>query len=115
MKSLSKVSMDRRLEQKARNEALHRKVNEKLEQVNEAFGHFTDTFAIVCECDDLSCLEQITIVTVEYRELRTDPTRFAVVPGHESPEVEDVVAEKSGYLVVQKKPGDPARVATELS
>ena len=107
--------MDRRQEQKARNEALHRQVNENLEQVNEAFAESASTFEIVCECDDLSCAEQITIETADYQELRRDPTRFAVVPGHESPEAEDVVAEKSGYLVVQKKPGEPAKVAAELA
>ena len=107
--------MDNRQEQKARNEALHRQVNEKLEQVNEAFGHFTGTFAIVCECDDLDCLEQITIGVGEYDELRNDPTRFAIVPGHESPGIERVVAEESDYLVVEKNPGEPAETAAELA
>ena len=87
--------MESRLGLKARNEALHRQVNEKLEQLNEAFGHFTDTFAIVCECDDLDCLEQITIAVSEYEELRGDPTRFAIVPGHESLLIERVVAEEA--------------------
>jgi hypothetical protein len=106
--------MDRRQEQKARNEALHRKVNETLEQVNEEFGA-SDRFAIVCECDNLECVEEIAIGTADYQELRSDPTRFAVVPGHESPEVEDVVIEGSEYLVVQKKPGEPETVAEELA
>ena len=44
-----------------------------------------------------------------------DPTRFAVVPGHESPEVEYVVARHHGYEVVEKKPGEPAKTAAELS
>jgi hypothetical protein len=107
--------VDSRQERKARNEALHRKINDNLEQVNEAFGTFTGTFEIVCECSDLDCLEHITISIADYHELRTDPTRFAVVEGHEDSEVEFVVARTATHLVVQKKPGEPATVATELA
>jgi hypothetical protein len=40
-----------------------------------------------------------------------DPAHFAVVPGHEAPEVEEVVARRDGYDVVNKDEGMPRRIA----
>lgn len=48
-----------------------------------------------------------------YEELRGDPTLFAIVPGHEQPDVEDVVERHDGYHVVRKRGGAPAQVARE--
>jgi hypothetical protein len=49
-----------------------------------------------------------------YRELREDPTLFAIVPGHELPDVEDVVEERDAYSIVRKHEGDPAEIARDL-
>jgi hypothetical protein len=40
-------------------------------------------------------------------------TRFAVVPGHELPEIEMVVERHAGYLVVEKRQADAQEVAFE--
>ena len=50
----------------------------------------------------------------DYEGLRSDATHFALLPGHELPDLEDVVARKEGFLVVQKRPGGPAELAVEL-
>ena len=107
--------MDTRAERIGRNEDLFRKVNDQIEGVNEAFGVFTGTMSILCECGKIECIEQIELTLDAYRELRTDPTRFAVKPGHELPDVERVVERHEGYVVVQKAEGDPARLAEELA
>ena len=107
--------MDTRAERIGRNEDLFRKVNDQIEGVNEAFGVFTGTMSILCECGKIDCIEQIELTLDAYRELRTDPTRFAVKPGHEAPDVERVVERHEGYFVVQKVEGDPARLAEELA
>ena len=107
--------MDTRAERIGRNEDLFRKVNDQIEDVNEAFGVFTGTMSILCECGKIECIEQIELTLDAYRELRTDPTRFAVKPGHELPDVERVVERHEGYFVVQKSEGDPARLAEELA
>ena len=107
--------MDTRAERIGRNEDLFRKVNDQIEGVNEAFGMLTGTMSILCECGKIECVEQIDVTIDAYRELRTDPTRFAVKPGHELPDVERVVERHEGYFVVQKKEGDPARLAEELA
>jgi hypothetical protein len=107
--------VDARTERIGRNEDLFRKVNDQIEGVNEAFGTFTGTMSILCECGKLECIEQIDLTLDAYRELRADPTRFAVKPGHELPDVERVVERHEGYFVVQKDEGAPAKLAEDLA
>ncbi|TML65403.1 MAG: hypothetical protein E6G22_02365 [Actinobacteria bacterium] len=107
--------MDERTERIGRNEDLFRKVNDQIEGVNEAFGTITGTMSILCECGTLECIEQIDLTVDEYRELRTEPTRFAVRPGHEIPDVERIVERHERYFVVKKAEGEPARLAEDLA
>jgi hypothetical protein len=101
-------------EQKRRigvNEAVFREANERIEDLNEAFATVTDELVLVCECGDGECMEKVSLTREEYEELRADPTQFAVVPGHEKPTVEEVVARRNGYDVVRKVDGIPRRIA----
>ena len=93
------------------NEAMFREINERLEALAELRGAPFDGLQLVCECGRRDCAERITLTIDEYRELRSDPLRFAVLPGHEIPQVEDVVQRMSGWLIVQKRAGEPAAVA----
>ena len=54
------------------------------------------------------------MTVAEYERVRADPTHFAVLPGHEIPDVEDVVGRNEGFLVVRKVAGAAAALATEL-
>ena len=74
---------DERARRVGQNEALYRQVNEHIEDLNDAFGAVTGDFAIVCECGELSCVEQISVRHDLYERTRADPTRFIVKPGHE--------------------------------
>ena len=47
--------------------------------------------------------------------LRAEPTRFAVKPGHELPDVERVVERHESYFVVEKAEGEAARLAEDLA
>ena len=107
--------MDARAERIGRNEDLFRKVNDQIEGVNEAFGTITGTMSLLCECGKLECIEQLDLTLDAYRELRADPTRFAVKPGHELPDVERVVERHDGYFVVEKAEGVPAQLAEDLA
>ena len=107
--------MDARTERIGRNEDLFRKVNDQIEGVNEAFGTITGTMSLLCECGKLECIEQIELTVDAYRELRADPTRFAVKPGHELSDVERVVERHEHYFVVQKAEGDAAKLAEDLA
>jgi hypothetical protein len=55
----------------------------------------------------------MSMTLVEYEALRAEPTRFAVVPGHEVPDVERVVDRRPKYLVVEKDDDDAEEVARE--
>ena len=46
------------------------------------------------------------LTRAEYEAVRSNPRTFAVLEGHELPEVEDVVGRTERYLVVEKS-GDP--------
>ena len=96
------------------NEALFREVNERIDQLQDELGTGS-TFEIVCECGDAACVERLTITSDAYEELREDVHRFAVMPGHERPDVERTVERREGYLVVEKTDPDAARAAEELS
>jgi hypothetical protein len=103
--------MDERERRVGLNEALFRDVNERLRDLNEAFGTMTNRVELVCECANTACAERITFTVREYEELRANPDRFVIAPGHESANVEDVVARGDGWHIVRKRAGEPAKLA----
>lgn len=93
------------------NEALFRSVNEQVRGLSDAWAVRDDTIRIVCECGTASCVEQIQLHQAEYERLRADGALFAVLPGHDEPDVEEVVARNDRYSTVRKRPGLPERIA----
>jgi hypothetical protein len=85
-------------EKGARNQALIREVNERIEQVAEDAAHP----AFLCECANPDCVEMIVLSVAEYESIRSSPTRFPVKPGHVYVEFERVVEENGHYIVVEK-------------
>lgn len=49
----------------------------------------------------------------DYEQLRSSGTQFAVRRGHESLDIETVVEDRGGYLVVKKDAGRAAELARE--
>jgi hypothetical protein len=94
------------------NEGVFREVNERLEELAAKTG-FSEwgPLDLVCECGDTSCSERIEMSREDYEAVRSDSTRFVVVPGHEIPDVEQVVERHDGYVVVSKHEGDAAEFA----
>jgi hypothetical protein len=96
----------------ALNEATYRKVNEAMRADNPE-----NRITFVCECGRLGCNELIRLSRAEYERVRSNARRFAIVPGHDLPGVEDVVERHDGYAVIEKhadaddvvKPTDPRR------
>jgi hypothetical protein len=86
----------------ARNEALFRRVNERVEEVNKAFESILTDADFFCECADVECMEKIRMALPEYEALRAVSTHFAVKPEHIDPQTERVVEERIGYIVVEK-------------
>jgi hypothetical protein len=105
------LSMDERARKMGMNEALFREVNERIEELADTLGLRGELLELVCECGDASCTQHIRMIAQEYESIRKDPTLFAIFPGHEQPDVEDVVANHDGYDVVRKHAGGPAELA----
>jgi hypothetical protein len=82
----------------ANNQALIRQVNERIEKLAEDAVHPE----FLCECADSECIDQIQLSIAEYEAIRSSPIRFPVKPGHDYPELERVVEEHDGYVVVEK-------------
>jgi hypothetical protein len=98
------------------NEALFREVNERVAEVAEEFleiGARDTPVEFSCECGAADCTEQMPLTLVEYEAVRAEPTRFAVVPGHEVLDIERVVDRHPNYLVVEKRDDDAEEVARE--
>lgn len=104
--------MDERERRIGQNEALFRQVNERLRDLNEAFGAVTNRIELICECADRSCAERISLSLAEYENLRATAEWFVVAPGHVVPtDVESVVRRGKGWEIVRKRAGAPAELA----
>jgi hypothetical protein len=91
---------DERKQRIARNETIFREVNERIEEVSaNAPGKHVE---FLCECGSRECAEVVALTRSEYESLRADPVLFAVLNGHEIPEVEIVVARNDRFLTVRK-------------
>jgi hypothetical protein len=104
---------DDRTERIGLNEALFREVNERVKGIHDDFGASPGEADFVCECGSESCTAKITMTLDAYESVRADPTHFAIVPGHDVPEVEQVIERALGYVVVEKYEGEPARIAED--
>lgn len=88
-------------ERAARNELLFREVNGHIEELADRIRR-TDSFAIVCECSHRGCITGIEVESGAYRHVRSHPLRFVLSPGHEQPEIEQVIERTARYVVVEK-------------
>jgi hypothetical protein len=98
--------VDERTTRSAKNEALLREVNDRIEQVGEHLRvrPADDRLDFRCECGRPECNAFVSLTVREYQHVRGDNDRFAVVPGHENPEIERVVERREHYVVVDKLP-----------
>ena len=104
---------DERTRRVGHNEALYRQVNERIADLNDAFETFTGDFAVVCECGELECADQIGVARAVYERTRQNSSWFIVKPGHEAPEVEHVVETGGDYVIVEKDPPEAKRLAAQ--
>jgi len=95
------------------NEAMFREVNERVEDINEAFGSITGEFDIFCECGDVNCAERITVPTSEYERVRSDAKHLLLKVGHEDPTVERVIENHNHYVIVEKEGMGAEQIAEE--
>jgi hypothetical protein len=98
-----------REERVARNEVAARAVNES---INEADTRPDGSFMyVLCECGLEDCKRVLTITRPVYERIRSDPLQFVILPAHLIADVEDVVLESDGFLIVAKREGTPEEIA----
>jgi hypothetical protein len=96
------------------NEALFREVNERLKERKREDSVWVSPSQWICECAEETCTERIEMSPLEYEQLRSESTQFAVAPNeeHVSLDVERIVEKRDGYWVVEKI-GEAAEIAEE--
>jgi hypothetical protein len=107
--------MDSDQERRARNEAIFREVNERIEELSRRGGIDEDDSLLpgfICECSSESCTDLLQVSYQQYEAVRESPRRFLVLPGHQDPDVERVVDEYANALVVEKLI-DASKIAVE--
>jgi hypothetical protein len=101
---------DERDERLAANENLFRTLNEGILDIAVRLGGDAP-YEFICECSTSGCFERIPLTLVDYERVRESGTRFLVAAGHEDITVEQVIATKGEYVVVEKD--GPASVIAE--
>lgn len=101
-----------REERVAKNEALHRDMNEEIEASYESHPA-EDYMDIVCECGLSECDVFLKVTKVEYERVRGDPRQFVIFRDHLMADVEESVFEDDRFLIVAKREGIPAQVAVQ--
>ncbi len=101
--------MEPRLERTTVNEALFREVNQAIDSVSDGFAErgwapVDGRLDFHCECGRDGCSTRIRLTPEEYDMVRMEDDRFAVAPGHDTPEIESVVHENEHFALVDKLP-----------
>ena len=92
--------MSRETARLVRNQILIREVNERL---LDTVGPFEGSIDFLCECSNEACIETVMLSHSEYDRVRAHANLFLVRSGHEQLEVDRVVDQGDGYVLVEKK------------
>jgi len=91
----------------AQNQATFRAANEEIEAAAQAIAPELPRVPFICECAETDCTRTVRLSPSEYELIRSDPTRFVVIPGHEICEVDGehvarVVGREADYTIMEK-------------
>jgi hypothetical protein len=88
----------------ARTQSVFRLGNERLTHINETFSSILELGDWVCECANTGCSQRMQLTSAEYEAIRSNPRRFAVMPGEEHvfDGVERVIERTDRFWVVEK-------------
>jgi hypothetical protein len=67
-----------------RKSSLFRAVNDRIREINKGWDA-PGPAGFVCECDDPSCSEILSLTVAEYEAVRARDDSFVVLRGHEPP------------------------------
>jgi hypothetical protein len=105
---------DERAIRLAENEARFRAINDRVERdLENVVDDTAELLPFICECAQPTCTATIVLSIAEYERVRSDPVLFAVAPGHEMPDIEDVLERLERYYLIRKHP-ETWDVVTEM-
>jgi hypothetical protein len=87
----------------ARNQVSFGELNQRLQELDDAFSVVAPAGEWICECVNDTCVERIEMSVEAYEAVRGHGARFFVVSSDEHfwPDVERVVEHNDGYWVVE--------------
>jgi hypothetical protein len=105
--------MDPTAERVARNDAIFREANERIQAA--AAGTNLELVPFICECADERCTQIVPMRLSDYERIRSDPRHFLNLPGHEASAHgwAEVIATGEHHVVVEKI-GEAAELVEEL-
>jgi hypothetical protein len=77
-----------------------RRLNHKLQELNEPFVQLTGTYVIACECNAPWCNELIDVPLETYQRLNADPDSYLVLSSHVDQAHVDVIGRGDGFAIV---------------
>jgi hypothetical protein len=86
---------------------------QRVNAIAEDHGPDDHLYEYLCECPNADCTFHVHLAVREYESVRSDPTQFAVLPEHYTPEIEELVARNERFWIV-KKTGDAGRYVAGL-
>ncbi len=104
---------DARRRRIAENESRFREINDRLRDSLRSLPVDDEPVDFICECGHADCTETVRLQLDEYERVRQDPLLFALLPGHQIEDAEDVLSANERYLVVRKRP--PTQPIVEAS
>lgn len=84
-----------------------REVNQRVAELGDhgSWGDDDRLIEIHCECGGFpACDVKLSLPVADYERVRSQDDRFAVAPGHDSPQLETVVERHETWLIVDKVP-----------
>jgi hypothetical protein len=91
-----------RAERIALTEAAFRIANERMSAWEEVPSDAAELF--FCECSSLECRQKVPLTQALYENVRSRSEWFLIVPGHEVPDVEEVVERGDEHWIIAKPP-----------
>jgi hypothetical protein len=79
-------------------DGLFREVNDRILELGERFGFRGEPLELICECENGSCTERVSISAEEFAELRAKDGLHLVSEGHTRSG--RVIQRSAGYIVV---------------
>ena len=83
----------------AQNRMMFRLVHDRVGDVSGDL-RFAPELEFACECAGDACVETVPLSPLQFLAIGSEPNRFIVRRGHQSPDLDEVVAEREGFVIV---------------